>query len=328
LIARHHLLARFLGILVIVTVAAVGIGAGFMLPRNTGSAAAPSADPAGSAAPALAPTVAPSDATPVPTNAERYLAPNGSNSANGSIDAPWATLAGAMSRLQPGQTLWVRGGRYVGGETDWTASGTAAAPITIRGYPGEQPVFDGNGTDDKFLWLHGGASFIVLRDVRVLGYTAVDTGVISVSDGAHDITLDGVEIDGNRGGSTQDHLVYLSAPGVHDVTIQDCLLAGASGAAIHVYHEPAASSIQILGNRIQDSHWGVILYSGTSNVMVNGNRFTDVDIAVKLERATAVSLVDNTATGTSGIVVVGPPVQAQYVDEGNTWPAPVQTVAP
>jgi len=43
LIARHHLLARFLGILVIVTVAAVGIGAGFMLPRNTGSAAAPSA---------------------------------------------------------------------------------------------------------------------------------------------------------------------------------------------------------------------------------------------------------------------------------------------
>ncbi|MFN8629498.1 MAG: right-handed parallel beta-helix repeat-containing protein [Chloroflexota bacterium] len=208
---------------------------------------------------------------------------------------------------------------------DWSRSGTPSAPITVRGYPGEQAVFDGAGFTDKFLWFTGGAGDIVLRDVRVIGYRTAKTGVISMSDGAHDITLQNVEIDGNRGGTTQDHLIYLSAPGVHDITIQGCTLAGISGAAIHVYHEPAATSIRIDGNHIADAHWGVMLYSGTSDVVVTGNRFTDVDVPVRLERATRVSLLDNTANGEVGIQVVGPPMQAQYLDEGNTWPSPVQT---
>jgi hypothetical protein len=326
LISRH-LLARLLGLTVIVVLAAVGIGAGLILPGRSADATTPSAAPSGSAALSTPPFVA-SGPTPAPTSADRYLAPGGSDTAAGSIDAPWATLSGAATRLAPGQTLWVRGGRYVLGETDWTTSGAANAPVTVRGYPGEQPVFDGNGSEDKFLWLHGGASWIVLADVHVLGYKTAETGVISVSDGSHDVTFRNVEIDGNRGGTTQDHLIYLGAPGVHDITIAGCVLAGASGAAIHVYHTPAATAIRITGNHITDAHWGVMLYSGTNDVVVSGNQFTNVDVAVRLERATNVSLLDNVASGTAGVQVVGPPVLAQYIDEGNTWPAPVQQVSP
>ncbi|MHB8958676.1 MAG: right-handed parallel beta-helix repeat-containing protein [Candidatus Limnocylindrales bacterium] len=323
---RRHLLARLVGIAVILTVAAVGLGAGLLTPRQP-SGQADASTPPTAPAPST-PPVTPPAPTPVPTAADRYLAPGGSDTAAGTMDAPWATLAGAMARLRPGETLWVRNGRYVAGETDWMVSGTAGAKITIRGYPGEQPVFDGNGSEDKFLWFHGGASWITLSDIRITGYKAVETGVIALSEGAHDITLSSVEIDGNRAGTPQDHLVYLSAPDVHDVTIQDCLLTGASGAAIHVYHEPAAHAIQIVDNQIQDSHWGVLLYSGTSDVTVSGNQFTDVDVALKLERATNVTLLDNTATGGFGIEIVGPPFGAQYVEQGNAWPAPVQTVAP
>ena len=168
----------------------------------------------------------------------------------------------------------------------------------------------------------------MLQDVQVLGYKTAETGVVSVSDGAHDVTFRNVEIDGNRGGTTQDHLIYLGAPGVHDITIAGCVLAGVSGAAVHVYHTPAATSIRVTANHIADAHWGVMLYSGTSDVVVSGNQFTNVDVAVRMERATGVSLLDNVATGTAGIQVVGPPVLAQYIDQGNTWPAPVQQVSP
>ncbi len=312
--------------MVITAVAAAGLAAALLAPPMPPAAAIPSttlATPAPSTPflPASSPVTA-------PNAADRYLAPDGSDTAAGTIEAPWATLAGAMTRLHPGQRLWVRGGRYRAGETDWSSSGAAGSPITIRGYPGEQPVFDGNGFEDKFLWLHEGASWLVIADLHITGYKTAKTGVISISDGAHDITISNIEIDGNRGGTPQDHLIYLSAPGVHDITIQGCLLTGAAGAAIHVYHEPAAHTIRIVGNQIQDSHWGVLLYSGTNDVTVSVNQFINVDVAIKLERATQVSLLDNTATGGFGIEIVGPPFGAQYVDEGNSWPAPVQTVAP
>ena len=322
----RHKVNRLIGLVVIVLATVVGIGAGFVMPGRTSE---PVTTLAPSAAAAIA-TVAPAASAPAPiaANTERYLAPTGSDANPGTIEAPWATLSAAVERLEPGQTLWVRGGTYRAGEVDWARSGTASAPITVRGYPGEPVVFDGASSHERFLWFHAGAGFLVLRDIRVLGYNTAESGVIAVSDGAHDLTFQGIEIDGNRGGTTQDHLIYLSAPGVHDITIAGCTLAGISGAAIHVYHDPAATNIRIDGNRIADAHWGIMLYSGTSNVMVTGNRFTDVDVAVRLEKATAVSLLDNVASGQAGIQVVGPPIQAQYVDEGNTWPAPLQTVSP
>jgi hypothetical protein len=326
IVISRHLLARVAGVAVILLVLVVGLGAGYLMPdRVTGAVASP--DVPATTIPSLHSTgepVAPSASS----GANRYLAPGGSDAAAGTIDAPWATLGAAAPRLRPGDTLWVRGGHYAAAEVDWTAAGTASDPITVRGYPGERAVFDGAGSEDRFLWLHGGAAWLVLRDFVVTGFATWHTGVISVSDGAHDLALEGLEIDGNRAGTTQDHLVYLAAPDVHDVTIQDCLLAGVSGAAIHVYHEPAPTSIRIIGNRISDAHWGVLLYSGVSDVLVSGNQFMGGDVAVKLERATGVTLIDNRATGTDGIVVVGPPVQAQYTDTGNDWPRPMQLQAP
>ncbi len=259
---------------------------------------------------------------------ERYLATDGSDRADGSAAHPWKTLAGAGARLRPGDTLWVHGGTYADGEVDWAWGGTADAPITISAYPGEQPVFDGAGSTHRFLWLHGDAAWLRFRGLEVRGYATRRTGVIVLSDGAHDITLESLTVHGSATGTEQDHLVYLSAPGVHDVTIQGCRLTQAGGAAVHVYHMPAATAVRILDNVIENARWGVLLYSGASDVLVRGNLFTDVRVAVKMERATGVSLIGNTATGTDGIVVVGPPVQAEYVEEGNSWPRPPQLQAP
>jgi hypothetical protein len=70
------------------------------------------------------------------------IAPDGEDSGPGTWDQPWATPA-KISALQPGDTLYVRGGVYrVTQPTAPTIKGTAEAWITITSWPGERPVFN------------------------------------------------------------------------------------------------------------------------------------------------------------------------------------------
>jgi hypothetical protein len=61
--------------------------------------------------------------------------------AGGTSVAPWRTLAYAVPRLAPGDTLYLRGGSYRESVVV-SGSGTAAAPITIAGYPCERAIID------------------------------------------------------------------------------------------------------------------------------------------------------------------------------------------
>lgn len=78
----------------------------------------------------------------VALGADYYVAPDGSDTASGTLQQPFATLSKAATVLQPGDTCWLREGRYPETVT-LTASGTPDAPITIAAYPGEVPLFDG-----------------------------------------------------------------------------------------------------------------------------------------------------------------------------------------
>jgi hypothetical protein len=71
----------------------------------------------------------------------RYVSVDGSDGNPGSLSRPWRTIAFAAGQLRPGDTLLIRGGTYLELPTV-TASGTAAAPITIQSYPGESAVID------------------------------------------------------------------------------------------------------------------------------------------------------------------------------------------
>jgi parallel beta helix pectate lyase-like protein len=93
------------------------------------------------------PTPSPSPApTPTPTvHAGYFVSPTGTSSGTGSSDRPWdlkTALAGAGGKIQPGDTVWLRGGTYKGSLTA-TLAGTASAPIIVRQYPGERATVDG-----------------------------------------------------------------------------------------------------------------------------------------------------------------------------------------
>lgn len=81
-----------------------------------------------------------------PARATYYVSPAGRGSAAGSRDQPWdlaTALAGAGGRVQPGDTVWLLGGRYVGTEFTTHLRGTASARITFRQARGERAVIDG-----------------------------------------------------------------------------------------------------------------------------------------------------------------------------------------
>ena len=69
-------------------------------------------------------------------------AARGDDANAGTEAAPWKTLAFALRRLKPGDTLYLRGGTYYE-KISPSRSGTAEAPITIASFPGELAIVDG-----------------------------------------------------------------------------------------------------------------------------------------------------------------------------------------
>ena len=75
--------------------------------------------------------------------ANYYVSLTGSNSNPGTLNAPWRSIFNATyisgANLHPGDTIYIRGGRYVG---DNISIGTNSG-ITVTSYPGELVTIDG-----------------------------------------------------------------------------------------------------------------------------------------------------------------------------------------
>lgn len=162
----------------------------------SGIAEAPAADPVPPASDPLPPeeradsgVIAPPDAAemspmedaaptpptctkPMPPSTGFFVAPTGRATAKGTLEDPWdlATALAGPTALTPGSTVWLRGGTYRGGFLS-RATGTAAAPITFRGYPGEWPVVDSGGTGKTSFQISG--AFTTFRDLEIMNTDAM-----------------------------------------------------------------------------------------------------------------------------------------------------------
>ena len=107
--------------------------------------------------------------------ADFYVSPNASATGTGSLADP-VTLANAIfqsrSPAKPGDTLWLRGGTYPGPFQAYLY-GQAGKPITIRQYPGERAIIDGNGSTAVTLYIYGGGT--VWRDIEVVNSSTTRT---------------------------------------------------------------------------------------------------------------------------------------------------------
>ena len=102
-----------------------------------------------------------------------YVATNGSDSNDGTIDAPLATLEAARNKartLTGGVTVYLREGVYPRTETFKLMeddSGTATAPVTYAAYPGETVELRGSQTLD-------GSDFAAVTDEAILARLSED----------------------------------------------------------------------------------------------------------------------------------------------------------
>lgn len=93
------------------------------------------------------------------TGNQFYVAPNGRAAATGTESSPWdlATALSQPSAVRPGDTIWLRGGTYGTGATQYvsTLTGSPTQPVILRNYPGERATIDGGfvvSGSDAWYW--------------------------------------------------------------------------------------------------------------------------------------------------------------------------------
>jgi hypothetical protein len=118
-----------------------------------------------------------------------YASPTGVSTNNGSIASPWDFETGCKDRnvVQPGDTLWVRGGTYDGRFT-CDLDGTNGSPITVRAYPGETPVFTGASTSITLTAATGTATAVTFDTISVSTTVGIPIGAdIEWNDGLNEV---------------------------------------------------------------------------------------------------------------------------------------------
>jgi len=131
--------------------------------------------------------------SPIVTAKNIYVAPDGNDSANGTIDNPLATLPAAYKKVVSGDTVYFRGGTYyvtdnqvMGYKSPYAyvfaleKAGTASKRTCFMGYPGERPVFDFSQLqlDGKYRFaaFYLGANYLHLRNFDIVGVPVRITG--------------------------------------------------------------------------------------------------------------------------------------------------------
>jgi len=215
------------------------------------------------------------------------------------LDEPWQTVQKALSTLEAGEIVYVRGGTY-SQDLLLSRAGTASAPFTVRNYPGERVVLEpGTGqSDDMPLQVGNGAAYVRFQGLVFEGATGSSTTNVYAWGNAHDIELSACEITGSarqgffsepstssiqiigcnihdNGGSGPvhlDHNVYMQGQG-H--VIANCRVANApNGMDIQIY--PSSDHIIVTENTIVGAGLdGIILGSDgagtTSNLTLVNN---------------------------------------------------------
>lgn len=160
---------------------------------------------------------------------ELHVAVNGSNTTgNGSVSAPYATIAYAAARAMPGTAVRVHAGTYSGGGYIEDLAGTAQAPIWIGGVPGEpRPVIAG-GTEGLHL---SKVRYLVLHDLEVRsasanGVNCDDGGEVSNPDATRFVVFQNLWIHDIGGTGNQDGL---KLSGVNDFWVLDSSFARCGG---------------------------------------------------------------------------------------------------
>jgi MYXO-CTERM domain-containing protein len=196
---------------------------------------------------------------------EYYVATTGSDSAAGTMDAPWATLQKAANTAVAGDTVWIRGGTYMittpvnsGAGISFSKSGTSSANINYFAYTGEHPKFDFTNlqisTTGYTMGMTVSGSYLHFKGLEIccVPMNMYSNNGISVTGSAAYDTFELLDMHGNSGNgifignkSGGGHLVLnCDAHDNYDATSNQGQGQNADGFGIHYQTSGASSTIR------------------------------------------------------------------------------------
>jgi len=234
-----------------------------------------------------------------------YVATNGSDSNPGSLNQAFKSFAKGVSKLQPGDTLYIRGGIYTEQIDLQTPNktGTAGNYLTIAGYPGETVTIRHANTSVASygsIKARGNRGYLKFENLVLDGADLGNkTSGMQLRDGNHHIILRNIEIKNHKGtalGITANNIEVVNCI-FHDnisevdqagerhygiyfregsnVLIDSNKIYGNSGGGIQVYPGPASNSI-IRNNEIHhnnnmtsSNNEGIIVMQNLGNTITN-----------------------------------------------------------
>ncbi len=274
-------------------------------PMQAGSSA-PTVRRAAAESALLTPAADPAPAPATTPRAARYLSPSGSDASSGTRTAPFRTLQRALTKLRPGQTLYVRGGTYdvTNRVTRTRVAGTPSAPIVITNYPGEKPVFTSSVAQVEYIDFDAGSQYVTVSGLTFEGpdLTARDDNgeaLIGFTGNASHITLRGNTFLGAPAWNSQQHLVYFAGPGT-DLTVTGNTFdgRGSAGDAITSYHEPNETNVTVSANTFRNLDQGIVIWSTTSGFLIQDNTFADCRINVRHHNSDGTTITTNSGAAT------------------------------
>ncbi len=255
----------------------------------------------------------------------------------GTTQAPFCTIAAAVSKLQAGATVYVGNGTYA--ETvKPSVSGTASAPVTVTAWPGRHPSV-GAGVVNGVLV--SSRSYVTISDLVVSGTTGAG---ISVSGGDHIALIDnevtrsgqpvqgkvaqGIKLSGTTAGLVQGNVTH------HNSDHGILLTGGTTGTTVSGNissfnaegYQRNANGIDVIspgntliGNVTHDNEdSGINFYTGGNNNLAADNvTYNNGDHGIDDFNVTGGRLIGNTVfhNCTSGINVEG--TSGDYVVQNN-----------
>ncbi len=267
-------------------------------------------------------------ALPMPAAASgtvHYMSPRGSDSASGTGSHPWRTIYASLRKLRPGDTLYIRGGTYSFSGIHYTSlAGTATRRILISNYPGESPVFVGTSAPADFLYFSGNASWVTVRGLTIRGGGRVDdsngSSLLGFTGNANHITITGVHLYGQSNWAGNQHLAYIAADSVNDITITHSLLDGRGcmcQGLLQFFHDPSAARVTVSDNTFRNADQGVMVWAGVSGLRIVSNTFSHVRIAVRHHNSLGTAVLNNKGSDVS--IGIFADTRLHLSQSGNRW---------
>lgn len=226
-------------------------------------------------------------------------APRGSPSGDGTVEQPWdlaTALAGAAGRIQPGDTVWLTGGRYLGAFRT-QLRGTPDSLIVFRQERGARATIDGTLRADGAYLAFWGFEIMQSSPVgqhyaleahtnggRFINLVIHDAGTEGVSfwTPGEDAELYGCVIYNNGTHDNKDHGVY-----VHNERgtkrLVDNVIFNNFAFGIHAYaasHNPPQRGFLIQGNIVFNNGTISTGYRAKGNIIVGGQvPYSAVDVS-------------------------------------------------